>query len=440
MSEADKKATDDNNKPHNYRFETIAIHGGYENVEPSSRARQVPIYQTTSYTFKDDAHAANLFALKEFGNIYTRIMNPTSGVLEERIAKLEHGVGALALSSGQSAETIALLTLLKAGDEIVSSSEIYGGTYTLFHYTFRKFGINTHFVNPEKPENFAAKITEKTKAFFLETLGNPKLKVPNFEAIAKIAHDSGIPLIVDNTFASPYLCTPIDWGADIVIHSTTKYISGHGHAIGGVIVDSGKFPWVESPRFAFFNEPDESYHGLNFAKTFGNLAFIIKCRVQSLRDIGAAPSPFNSWLTLLGLETLSLRMERVCSNAEKVAHFLKSHPKVSWVNYPGFLEGEWRHLLEKYLPKGYGGMLGFGVKGGYDAAKKLINAVKLISHLANIGDAKTLIIHPASTTHQQLTTEEQKAAGIIPEFIRLSVGIENIDDIIEDLSQALDQT
>ena len=420
-----------------YRFETISIHGGYEKVEQSSRSRVVPIYQTTSYTFRDDKHAADLFALKEGGNIYTRIMNPTTDVLEKRVAKLEHGIAALALSSGMSAETITFLTLAQAGDEIVSSSEIYGGTYTLLNYTLRRLGITTHFVNPEKPENFAAKITPKTKALYVETLGNPKLKVPNFEAIAKIAHDNGIPLIVDNTFATPYLCTPIDWGADIVVHSTTKYISGHGYAIGGIIVDSGKFPWHESERFKFFNEPEPSYHGMNFHEAFGPAAFIAKARVQSLRDIGAAPSPFNSWLTLVGLETLPLRMERTSENALKVANFLKNHPKVAWVNYPGLLEGEWAELLNKYLPRGHSGMMGFGLKDGYDAGIKLINNVKLISHLANVGDAKTLIIHPASTTHQQLSEKEQLDAGITPEFIRLSVGIENVDDIIEDLDRAL---
>jgi O-acetylhomoserine (thiol)-lyase len=431
------KKLSENNEKKKYRVETVALHGGYEEVEPHSRSRVVPIYQTTSFTFKDDKHAANLFALKEAGNIYTRIMNPTSSVLEDRIAQLEHGAGALALSSGMSAESIALMTLLKKGDEFVSSSEIYGGSYTLFQYTLRKFGIDTKFVKPEKPENFQNAITSKTKALYVETLGNPKLYAPNFEEIAKIAHDNEIPLIVDNTFASPYLCTPIDFGADIVVHSTTKYISGHGYAIGGVIVDSGKFPWHESKHYQWFNAPEPSYHGMNFHEAFGNMAFIAKCRVQTLRDIGAAPSPFNSWLTLVGLETLPVRMDRTCSNAMEIAKFLKHHPKVAWVSYPGLFEGEWKKLLDRYMPRGYSGMLAFGVKGGLEAGIKLINSVKLISHLANVGDAKSLIIHPASTTHQQLSEQEQLDAGITPDFIRLSVGIENIDDLKEDLDQAL---
>ena len=424
-------------KEKKYKFETISLHGGYEEVEEHSRSRAVPIYQTTSFTFKDDKHAANLFALKEFGNIYTRIMNPTSGVLEERVAQLENGVAALALSSGMAAETTALMTLLEQGDVIIASSEIYGGTYTLLHYTLRKFGINTIFVNPNETENISQAVTSKTKAVYVESLGNPNLRVPDFEEISKIAHDNEVPLIVDNTVPSPYLCNPIDWGADIVVHSTTKYISGHGYAIGGIIVDSGNFKWNESKHYESFDKPDPSYHGLNFSESFGNLAFILKCRVQALRDVGAAPSPFNSWLTLVGLETLPLRMERTCSNAQKVAEFLNGHPNVSWVNYPGLRKGEELKLLKKYLPKGYSGLLGFGVKGGFEAGKKLINNVGLISHLANIGDAKTLIIHPASTTHQQLSVEEQKAAGITQDFIRLSVGIENIDDIIEDLDKAL---
>ena len=419
-----------------YKFETLAVHGGYQDVEESSRSRQVPIYQTTSYTFKDDKHAADLFALKEFGNIYTRIMNPTTDVLEKRIAELEGGVAALALSSGMSAETIAIMTICNSGDHIVSSSEIYGGTYTLLNYTLRRFGVDTDFVDPSDPENFRSKIKPNTKALYVETLGNPRLRVPNFEAIAKIAHENDIPLIVDNTFASPYLCNPIKWGADIVVHSTTKYISGHGNAIGGVIIDSGNFPWGESPRFKWFNQPDPSYHGLNFHETFGNLAFIIKARVQLLRDVGAAPSPFNSWLTLIGLETLPIRMDRTCSNALKIAEYLSKHEKVEWVNYPAMLDGEWKKLLDKYLPKGASGMIGFEIKGGLEAGKKLINSVKLLSHLANVGDAKSLIIHPASTTHQQLTSDEQEAAGITQGFIRLSIGIENVDDLIADLDQA----
>ena len=420
-----------------YRFETLSLHGGYENVDPTSRASSVPIYQTTSYTFENDKHAADLFSLSKAGNIYTRIMNPTTGVLESRLAQLEHGKGALALSSGQSAEMITLLTLLENGDHIVSSSEIYGGTYTLLHYSLRKLGIATDFVNPENPDHFTEKITSRTKALYVETLGNPKLKVPNFEELAKIAHDNQIPLIVDNTFASPYLCNPIDWGADLVLHSTTKYISGHGYALGGAIIDSGKFIWQDSPKYTSFAQPDASYHGLNFVETFGDQTFITKARVQTLRDLGAAPSPFNSWLTLIGLETLPLRMDRISENGMMVAEYLRDHPQVEWVNYPGLMEGKWKALLEKYFPRGYSGMLGFGVKGGYEAGIKLINSVKMIKHLANVGDAKTLIIHPASTTHQQLSKEEQLNAGITPEFLRLSVGIENIHDIIEDLNQAL---
>ncbi len=420
-----------------YRFETLAIHGGYEEVEETTRSRAVPIYQTTSYTFKDDEHAANLFALKEFGNIYTRIMNPTNGILEERLALLENGIGALALGSGQAAETIGLLTLLGQGDELLSSSELYGGTYTLFHYTFRKLGIDTNFVSPDDPENFAEAVTPQTKAIYLETLGNPSLKVPDIEKIASIAHDNEIPLIIDNTVPTPYLCRPIEWGADIVFHSTTKYISGHGYAIGGAIIDSGKFDWANSKHYGSFNEPEPAYHGLNFIEAFGNLTYILKCRVQLLRDIGAAPSPFNSWLTLIGLETLPLRMERISQNAQRLADFLVDHPKVSWVNYPGLRTGDQRKLLEKYLPRGYSGILGFGIKEGYEAGRDLINKVKVISHLANIGDAKTLIIHPASTTHQQLSVEEQLAAGVTPDYVRVSVGIENIDDIIEDLDVAL---
>jgi O-acetylhomoserine (thiol)-lyase len=427
-------------KPRSYRFETQAVHGGYEEVEPATRSRVVPIYQTTSYTFKDDQHAANLFALKEAGNIYTRIMNPTNDVLEKRLAQLEQGAAALVVSSGQSAEFLALTQLLHSGDEVVASQELYGGTRTLFEHTFKRFGINVIFVDPNNTQNFADAITPKTKAIYIETLGNPSLVVPDIEAIAQVAHDNQIPFIVDNTVPSPYLCNPIRWGADVVIHSTTKYISGHGYAIGGAIIDSGKFSWAESSHFQDFNAPDPSYHGLNFVESFGIVAYIAKVRVQLLRDIGPAASPFNSWLTLVGLETLPIRMERISANAQKVAEFLQSHPKVSWVNYPSFQTGQQAELLKKYLPRGYSGILGFGLNGGYDAGKALINHVKLFSHLANIGDAKSLIIHPASTTHQQLTPEDQLAAGVTPEAIRLSIGIENVDDLIEDLDLALTYT
>lgn len=423
-----------------YRFETQAVHGGYEDVEPATRSRVVPIYQTTSYTFKDDQHAANLFALKEAGNIYTRIMNPTNDVLEKRLARLEQGAAALVVSSGQSAEFLALTQLLHSGDQLVASQELYGGTRTLFEHTFKRFGINVAFVDPNDPANFSAAITQKTRAIYIESLGNPSLVVPDIEGIARVAHDNQVPFIVDNTVPSPYLCNPITWGADIVIHSTTKYISGHGFAIGGAIIDSGKFSWADSPFFQDFNTPDATYHGLNFVESFGNIAYIAKVRVQLLRDIGPAASPFNSWLTLVGLETLPIRIERICANAQKVAEFLQSHPKVSWVNYPSFQTGQQAELLHKYLPRGYSGILCFGLNGGYDAGKALINHVKLFSHLANIGDSKSLIIHPASTTHQQLTPEDQLAAGVTPEAIRLSIGIENIDDLIEDLDSALTYT
>ena len=424
-------------KQREFKFETIAVHGGYENVEPQTRSRAVPIYQTTSYTFKDDQHAADLFGLKEFGNIYTRIMNPTTDVLEKRIAALEGGVAALAVSSGQSAEFLTIMQLLRCGDEFLSSQELYGGTRTLFEHTLLRFGVKVKFIDPTNPQNFEKAVTPHTKAIFLESLPNPSLIVPDIEAIAKIAHDHQIPLIVDNTVPSPYLLNPIKWGADIVVHSTTKYISGHGYAIGGIIVDSGKFFWGNSPHFKEFDTPDPSYHGLNFWRTFGNISFILKARVNLLRDLGPTISPFNSWLTLVGTETLPIRMDRICSNSQKIAEFLKNHPKVAWVNYPGLRTGKDTILLKKYLPRGYSGILGFGVKGGYNAAKNLINHIKLFSHLANIGDAKSLIIHPASTTHSQLSPEDQKSAGVTPEFIRLSIGIENIDDLIEDLTIAL---
>ncbi|MBN2150330.1 MAG: O-acetylhomoserine aminocarboxypropyltransferase/cysteine synthase [Candidatus Lokiarchaeota archaeon] len=420
-----------------YRLETVAVHGGYEDVEPTTRSRVVPIYQTTSYTFKDDQHAANLFALKEPGNIYTRLMNPTNDVLEKRIARLEGGIGALVVSSGQSAESLTILQLLRAGDEFSASQELYGGTRTLFEHTLARLGIKANFFNPNDPEQLEKSINPRTKAVFIESLPNPSLLVPDIEKIATIAHEHQIPLIVDNTVPSPVLLNPIKFGADIVVHSTTKYISGHGYSLGGVIVDSGNFPWNTAPHFKDFDAPDPTYHGLNFWQSFGNAAFIVKARVQLLRDVGTAASPFNSWLALIGLETLPLRMERICANAQKVAGFLKEHPKVAWVNYPGLRKGKDAILLKKYLPRGYSGILGLGLKGGYDAGKNLINHVKIFSHLANIGDAKSLIIHPASTTHQQLEPKDQVAAGVTPDFIRLSIGIENVDDLIEDLDTAL---
>ncbi|MGO0058945.1 homocysteine synthase [Brevibacillus fluminis] len=421
-----------------WKPETLALHGGQE-VDPVTGSRAVPIYQTSSYVFRDADHAANLFALKEFGNIYTRIMNPTNDVFEKRVALLEGGVGALATASGQAAITFALLNIAVAGDEIVASSSLYGGTYNLFYHTFPKLGIKVHFVDQSNPDNFREKINEKTKAVFIETIGNPRINVADLEAIAAIAHENGLPLIVDNTFASPILCRPFDFGADIIVHSTTKFIGGHGTSIGGIIVDSGKFDW-NNGKFPGLTTPDPSYHGVNYSEAVGNLAYIIKARVQLQRDLGAAQSPFNSFLFLQGLETLHLRMERHSQNALAVAKFLSAHPQVEWVNYPGLESDSQYKLAQKYLPKGQGAILTFGVKGGVNEGRKLLESTKLFSHLANVGDSKSLIIHPASTTHQQLNEDEQRAAGVNPEMIRLSVGTEAIDDILEDLDQALKQT
>ncbi|RNB91464.1 homocysteine synthase [Brevibacillus fluminis] len=421
-----------------WKPETLALHGGQE-VDPVTGSRAVPIYQTSSYVFRDADHAANLFALKEFGNIYTRIMNPTNDVFEKRVALLEGGVGALATASGQAAITFALLNIAVAGDEIVASSSLYGGTYNLFYHTFPKLGIKVHFVDQSNPGNFREKINEKTKAVFIETIGNPRINVADLEAIAAIAHENGLPLIVDNTFASPILCRPFDFGADIIVHSTTKFIGGHGTSIGGIIVDSGKFDW-NNGKFPGLTTPDPSYHGVNYSEAVGNLAYIIKARVQLQRDLGAAQSPFNSFLFLQGLETLHLRMERHSQNALAVAKFLSEHPQVEWVNYPGLESDSQYKLAQKYLPKGQGAILTFGVKGGVNEGRKLLESTKLFSHLANVGDSKSLIIHPASTTHQQLSEDEQRAAGVNPEMLRLSVGTEAIDDILEDLDQALKQT
>ncbi len=420
-----------------WKLETLALHGGQE-VDPATGSRAVPIYQTSSYVFRDAEHAANLFALKEFGNIYTRIMNPTQDVFEKRVALLEGGVGALATASGQAAITFALLNIAHAGDEIVSSSSLYGGTYNLFAHTLPKLGIAVHFVDQSNPDNFREKINEKTKALFVETIGNPQINVADISAIAAIAHEHGIPLIVDNTFASPILCRPIEHGADIVVHSTTKFIGGHGTSIGGIIVDSGKFDW-NNGKFPGLTTPDPSYHGVVYSEAVGNLAYIIKARVQLQRDIGAAVSPFNAFLFLQGLETLHLRMERHSQNALAVAKFLADHPHVAWVNYPGLETDSQYQLAKKYLPDGQGAILTFGIKGGVEEGKKLIQSVKLFSHLANVGDSKSLIIHPASTTHQQLTEENQIKAGVRPEMIRLSIGTEAISDILEDLDQALKQ-
>jgi len=417
-------------------LETLSVHGG-QAIDPTTLSRAVPIYQTTSYGFKDTDHAANLFSLQEFGNIYTRIMNPTTDVFEKRVAELEGAPAALAVASGQAAITYAILNIAGAGDEIVSATSLYGGTYNLFSTTLPKLGIQVKFVDPSDPENFRAAITDKTKAVYAETIGNPKGDVIDLEAVAAIAHENGVPFIVDNTFPSPYLCRPIEHGADIVVHSATKFIGGHGTSIGGVIVDSGKFDWKASGKFSGLTEPDPSYHGVVYTDAVGPIAYIIKARVQLLRDMGAALSPFNSFLLLQGLETLHLRMERHSSNALKVAEFLEGHEAVEWVNYPGLKSHPSYELAQKYLPDGSGAILTFSIKGGVEAGKKLINAVQLFSHLANVGDSKSLIIHPASTTHQQLSADEQDAAGVAPGMVRLSVGTEGIRDILADLEQAI---
>ena len=425
------------NSNRSYGFETLSLHAGQETADSATNARAVPIYQTTSYVFDSPEHAANLFGLKQFGNIYTRIMNPTHDAFERRIAALEGGVGALAASSGQVAETMAILNIAGAGDEIVSSASLYGGTYNLFHYTLPKLGITTRIVDGREPENFRAAINEHTKAIYAETVGNPRLDTLDIRAVADIAHEHGLPLIIDNTVPTPYLVQPLKHGADIVVHSATKFIGGHGTAIGGVIVDGGTFDWAASGRFPDLTEPDPSYHGLRYVEAFGPLAYILKARVQLLRDLGAATTPFNAWLFLQGLETLPLRMERHSQNAQRVAEFLESHPAVSWVSYPGLKSHPQHALAEKYFTHGYGAILGFGIKGGLEAGKRLIGHVELFSHLANIGDAKSLIIHPASTTHSQLSSEEQEATGVTPDFVRLSIGLETVEDLLDDLDQAL---
>ena len=419
---------------------TLALHAG-QVADPTTGARAVPIYQTTSYVFKSSEHAANLFALKEFGNIYTRIMNPTTDVFEKRIAALEGGTGALGVASGQSAISLALLAITRLGDEIVSANNLYGGTYQLFHYTFPKLGRAATFVDSRKPEAFKRAITPKTRAIYIETIGNPKLDVPDFEAIAKIAHDAGVPLVVDNTVGVG-LIRPIDYGADILATSATKYIGGHGTSIGGVIVDAGKFQW-NNGKFPEFTEPDPSYHGMVYwdalgnVPGMGNVAFILKVRVTLLRDIGPALSPFNSFLFLQGLETLPLRQRQHGQNALAVARFLKGHPLVSWVTYPGLEDDPSYPVASRYLKRGFGGIIGFGIKGGLEAGKRFIDSVQLLSHLANIGDAKSLVIHPASTTHQQLSREEQEETGVTADYIRLSIGLEDVDDITADIDQAL---
>ncbi len=418
------------------KFDTLQVHAG-QKPDPTTNSRAVPIYQTTSYVFDNTEHAANLFALKEPGNIYTRIMNPTNDVFEQRIAALEGGKAALAVASGSAAITYSILNIAGAGDEIVSASTLYGGTYNLFAITLPKLGIKTTFVDPDDPENFRKAINDKTKALYVETIGNPGINLVDIEAVAKIAHDNGIPLIVDNTFGTPYLIKPIEFGADIVVHSATKFIGGHGTSIGGVIVDSGNFDWAASGKFPGLTEPDPSYNGVKYVEAVGAVAFVVKARVQLLRDTGAAISPFNSFLLIQGLETLSLRVERHVLNTGKIADFLANHPLVSWVNYPSLKGNKYYDLAQKYFPKGTGSIFTFGIKGGAEAGKKFIENLEIFSLLANVADAKSLVIHPASTTHAQLSESDQKAAGVTPDMIRLSIGIEDVDDLIYDLDQAL---
>jgi O-acetylhomoserine (thiol)-lyase len=421
------------------KFDTLQVHAG-QKPDPTTGSRAVPIYQTTSYVFDNTEHAANLFALKEFGNIYTRIMNPTSDVFEQRIAALEGGVGALAVASGSAAINYAILNIAGAGDEIVAASTLYGGTYNLFASTLPRLGIKTTFVNPDDPENFRSAINENTKALFIETIGNPGINLVDIEKVADIAHENGIPLIIDNTFGTPYLIRPIEYGADIVVHSATKFIGGHGTSIGGAIVDSGKFDWASSGKFPGLTEPDPSYHGVKYTEAFGPLAYILKARVQLLRDTGSTISPFNSFLLLQGLETLSLRVERHVSNTKKIVDFLKNHPLISWVNYPDLEDNKYHKLAKKYLPKGSGSIFTFGIKGGIEEGKRFIENLEIFSLLANVADAKSLVIHPASTTHSQLTEEDQKSAGVTPDMIRISIGIEDVEDLIYDLNQALEKS
>lgn len=417
-------------------FETIALHEGFQH-DPATRAVAVPIYQTSSFAFDNSEHAANLFALKEPGNIYTRIMNPTQDVFEQRMAALEGGIGALAVASGMSAITLAILNIAKPGDHIVSSSNLYGGTFNLFHVTLRRLGIEFTFVEPGDLEAVTTAIQPNTKAVYAETIGNPRIDVVDLAGLAEVAHAHGVPLVVDNTFATPYLCRPFEFGADVVIHSATKFIGGHGTSIGGVIVDGGKFNW-DNGKFPELVEPDASYHGVSYVRDIGAAAYIIKARVQLLRDLGPALSPFNSFLLLQGLETLALRMERHCQNALTVAQFLEQHPQVEWVQYPGLSSSPYYALSERYLPQGQGAIMTFGIVGGVAAGRKFIDAVKLFKHLANVGDAKSLVIHPASTTHQQLSEEAQLLSGVTPNMIRLSIGIESVNDIVNDLASALE--
>ncbi|MDZ4800360.1 MAG: O-acetylhomoserine aminocarboxypropyltransferase [Bryobacteraceae bacterium] len=417
-------------------FNTRALHAGYT-PDPTTNARAVPIYQSTSFVFENSDHAAALFGLQQFGNIYSRIMNPTNDVLEQRVASLEGGVAALAVSSGQSAQLLALTSLMQNGDEFVSSSTLYGGTYTQFDVTFRRMGISATFVEPDDPENFARAITPKTKCIYAETISNPRGNVLDIEAVAKVAHAHNIPLVIDNTFATPYLCKPIDYGADIVVHSLTKFMGGHGTSIGGIIVDAGKFDW-KSGNFPLINSPSPAYHGMVFSDVFGPIAMIIKARVDGLRDMGPCLSPFNAFLFLQGIETLGMRMDRHVSNALAAAQYLEASPLVEWVKYPTLASSPYHAMAQKYVPKGAGAVFSFGIKGGYEAGRRFIDNLKLLSHLANVGDARSLVIHPASTTHQQLSSDQQTAAGVMPEMVRVSIGIEDIDDILWDLGQALE--
>jgi O-acetylhomoserine (thiol)-lyase len=418
-----------------FGFDTLAVHAG-QRPDPVTGARAVPIYQTGAFVFEDTDHAANLFALQRFGNIYSRIMNPTVAVFEERIAALENGIGAIATASGQAAQHLTIFTLMQAGDEFVSSRSLYGGSFQQFDVSFRKMGIDARFVDGSDLDDWKAAVTGRTKAFYAETLGNPLIDVIDIEALANLAHEVGVPLIVDNTFASPYLCRPLEWGADIVVHSATKFICGHGTTIAGVIVDGGRFPW-DNGKFPGMTEPSRGYHDLRFFEYFGDFGWLMKCRAEMLRDYGPTMAPFSAWLLLQGLETLHVRMDRHVANTQRVAEYLEGHPTVEYVNYPGLPSNPYHELARKYLPKGAGSIFTFGIKGGREAGKRFIDSVQLFSHLANVGDAKSLVIHPASTTHQQLGDDELRRAGIGPELIRVSIGIEDVDDILWDLDQAL---
>ncbi len=418
-----------------FGFETLCLHAG-QIPDAQTGARALPIYQTTSYVFESTEHAASLFNLATFGNVYTRLSNPTTAVFEERVAALENGRAAVATASGQAAEMVAFLNILEKGDHVVSSAKVYGGTYTMLAVNFAKLGIESTLVDPDDPENFRKALQPNTRAIFSETLGNPAINIIDIAAVSKIAREAGIPFIVDNTAASPYLCRPIDHGADIVVHSATKFLGGHGTTMGGVVVESGKFPW-DNGKFPSMTEPSVGYHGVKFYETFGDFGFTMKARMEVLRVFGPALAPFNAWLLLQGIETLPVRMDRHCANAMLVAEFLQSHPKVSWVNYPGLDSSPYKPLADRYMPKGAGSLLAFGIKGGFDAGVRFIEALTFVSHLANIGDAKSLVIHPASTTHRQLNEEEQRRAGVPPDMVRLSIGLESANDILWDLEQAL---